>query len=222
VSVCFGDEADAFGELGVIEGSKGGVEMAEALDSLKPDAQVEAPRLDDIVDVQGVKTSSLERRQHLVGRWKGSGRPLDARECDEQAADRYVGEEAPDEDATTVTNDSTEFPGGLGGVFVIEAFVPDLTRFRNNGNVSAVAVDLDTVRLDATRHDPVAQRVDSTHIHIDPSGVQLYPVCLRYAWPAELDLMARLAGLRLHQRWDGWQRQPYTTTSPMAVSVYGR
>src|SRR5713101_6663898 len=109
-----------------------------------------------------------------------------------------------------------------GGTFVIEAFVPDLTRFRNNSNVSAVAVETETVRLDVSRHDPVAQRVDATHIHIGAAGVQLYPVSLRYAWPSELDLMARLAGLLLRERWDNWHRHPYTTTSPMAVSVYSR
>jgi len=78
------------------------------------------------------------------------------------------------------------------------------------------------VRLDVSRHDPVAQRVDATHIHIGAAGVQLYPVSLRYAWPSELDLMARLAGLLLRERWDNWHRHPYTTTSPMAVSVYSR
>ncbi len=109
-----------------------------------------------------------------------------------------------------------------GGSFVVEAFVPDLTRFRNNSAVSAIGVDVEMVRLDATHHDPISQRVDSAHIHITQAGIQLYPVSLRYAYPPELDLMGRLAGLRLEQRWDGWQRQPYTTTSPMTVSVYRR
>ena len=107
------------------------------------------------------------------------------------------------------------------GRFVVEAFVPDLTRFRKNGNVSAIAVGVDTVRLDVSRHDPIGRRVDATHVHIGASGVELYPVSLRYAWPAELDLMARLAGLRLVERWDGWRREPFTGTTPMAVSVYG-
>jgi len=108
-----------------------------------------------------------------------------------------------------------------GGTFVIEAFVPDLTRFRNDGNVSAVSVGVDSVRLDVSRHDPVLQRVDASHVLIAGSGVEVYPVSLRYAWPAELDVMAQLAGLRLVERWDDWERQPFTTRSPMAVSVYG-
>ena len=108
------------------------------------------------------------------------------------------------------------------GSFVIEAFVPDVTRFHNNGNVSAVSVGVDKVLLDVSRHDPVAQRIDASHIHFGDGGVELFPVSLRYAWPSELDLMARSAGLRLHERWDGWNRQPFTTTSRMAVHVYGR
>jgi SAM-dependent methyltransferase len=107
------------------------------------------------------------------------------------------------------------------GSFVIEAFVPDLGRFRNNGSVSAVSAGVDTVRLDVSRHDPLGQRVDATHVHIGPGGIELFPVSLRYAWPAELDLMAQLAGLRLRERWDSWDRQPFTTTTPMAISVYG-
>jgi hypothetical protein len=48
----------------------------------------------------------------------------------------------------------------------------------------------------------------------------MYPIELRYAWPSELDLMARLAGLRLRERWNGWRRQPFTAFSGMHVSVY--
>ena len=46
------------------------------------------------------------------------------------------------------------------------------------------------------------------------------PVEMRYAWPAELDLMARLAGMRLEGRWAGWRREPFTAVSPAHVSVY--
>jgi hypothetical protein len=51
--------------------------------------------------------------------------------------------------------------------------------------------------------------------------VQLFPIVQRYSWPSELDLMARTAGLRLRERWDGWHREPYTATGNV-VSVYGR
>jgi SAM-dependent methyltransferase len=108
------------------------------------------------------------------------------------------------------------------GVFVLEGFVPDLGRFRQHQNVSAIKVELDTVMLDAARHDPVEQRVDAQHVFIRESGIRLQPVRIRYAWPAELDLMARLAGLRLRERWGAWDRSPFGADSQRHVSVYER
>ncbi len=108
------------------------------------------------------------------------------------------------------------------GVFVIEAFVPDLTRFVRGQVVNASRVENDAVLLDVSRHDPVAQRVVSQQVVLTEGGVRLFPVQIRYAWPAELDLMARLAGLRLRHRWAGWRREPFTAASGMHVSVYER
>jgi SAM-dependent methyltransferase len=109
------------------------------------------------------------------------------------------------------------------GVFVIEAFVPSyLMRLRDDQYVDAEAIGVDEVRLDVARHDPVAQRLDESHVVLTPAGVRLYPIVCRYAWPAELDLMARLAGLRLKDRWGGWNEEPFTASSRSHVSVYGR
>jgi SAM-dependent methyltransferase len=109
------------------------------------------------------------------------------------------------------------------GVFVIEAIVPSyLMRLRDDQYVDAEAIGVDEVRLDVARHDPVAQRLDESHIVLTPAGVRLYPVVCRYAWPAELDLMARLAGLRLKDRWGGWNEEPFISSSRSHVSVYGR
>jgi SAM-dependent methyltransferase len=108
------------------------------------------------------------------------------------------------------------------GVFVIEVFFPDLARFDRGQRMQATAVDADRVMLDASRHDPVAQRVDSSHIVITEAGMKLYPVIVRYAFPPELDLMARLAGLHLRERWGGWRREPFAASSQRHVSVYGR
>jgi hypothetical protein len=55
---------------------------------------------------------------------------------------------------------------------------------------------------------------------ITESGNRLFPVRLRYAWPSEMDLMARLAGMRLRERWGGWHREPFTDESVKHVSVY--
>jgi SAM-dependent methyltransferase len=106
------------------------------------------------------------------------------------------------------------------GVFVVEAFVPDLARYNRQQAISAVNIGADEVRLDASRLDLLTQQVTSQHIHITEQGIRLYPVKLRFAWPAEFDLMARLAGLRLRERWASWERAPFTAHSGKHISVY--
>jgi SAM-dependent methyltransferase len=107
-----------------------------------------------------------------------------------------------------------------GGCFAMEAFVPDVARFDRGQRVHAIDVDVDRVRLDVSLHRPVEQRVDGQHLVITGEGVRLVPVALRYAWPPELDLMARLAGLRLRHRWGGWDRASFDDDSKKHVSVY--
>lgn len=106
------------------------------------------------------------------------------------------------------------------GVFLIDAFVPDVARFARGAYTQASQVETDHVMLDVSRHDPLGQRIVSSHVWITDGGVRLYPVHLRYAWPSELDLMARLAGLRLRDRWGGWRGEPFTADSARHVSVY--
>jgi SAM-dependent methyltransferase len=109
------------------------------------------------------------------------------------------------------------------GSFVVEAFVPAfLYRLRNDQYVDAEAIRVDEVRLDVLRHDMATQMIEESHVSLSAAGVRLNPVVQRYAWPSELDLMARLAGLRLQSRWGGWNREPFTSTSSTHVSVYGR
>ena len=64
--------------------------------------------------------------------------------------------------------------------------------------------------------------LEESHVSLSPAGIQLFPIVARYAWPSELDLMARIAGLRLQNRWGGWQHEPFTAASTRHVSVYGR
>jgi SAM-dependent methyltransferase len=108
------------------------------------------------------------------------------------------------------------------GRFVLEAFLPDPARFDRGQRTQTTLVDVDRVMLETSRHDPVEQRVDSAHVVITEEGTRLYPVSIRYAYPSELDLMARLAGLALLDRWGGWRREPFTAASARHVSVYGR
>lgn len=109
-----------------------------------------------------------------------------------------------------------------GGLFVVEAFVPDLARFDRDQRTEAFEVGVDRVRLDVVVHDPVEQLITGSHVVITEEGVRLYPFRMRYAWPSELDLMARLSGLRLRERYGGWRREPFTGASDRHVSVYER
>ena len=71
-------------------------------------------------------------------------------------------------------------------------------------------------------HDPVAQTLDYQRVFVTEQGTRLAPLAMRYAWPSELDLMARLAGLELRERWGWWDRSPFTAESTSHVSVYAR
>ena len=109
------------------------------------------------------------------------------------------------------------------GVFVLEAFVPDLASFdSHHQRVSNYGRRLDRVAINAAYLDPSTQVVEGVNTLITEKGIRLLPIVLRYAWPAELDLMARLAGLRLRSRWAGWQKEPFGPDSGSHVSVYGR
>jgi SAM-dependent methyltransferase len=106
------------------------------------------------------------------------------------------------------------------GSFVIEAFMPDLAKFDRGQRISTSVISDERTILNVSKLDAVAQRVRSQHIVIDDAGTHRYPVEVRFAYPAELDLMARIAGMRLRERWGGWDRRPFTSDSGNHVSVY--
>ncbi len=107
------------------------------------------------------------------------------------------------------------------GVFLIEAFVPNLARFDQHQTVRATHVSEKWVRLEVSQHDPIAQQSISQHVLLSQAETRLYPVKIRYAWPTELDLMARLAGLSLQHRWSSWAKAEFNTASKNHISVYG-
>jgi SAM-dependent methyltransferase len=108
------------------------------------------------------------------------------------------------------------------GAFVIQAFVPDMTRFDRGQRVDVTDVDADGASISASVLDPVTQTVTTQHLFVSSAGMRMLPTRLRFAWPAELDLMAQLAGLRLCERFESFERRPFTAASPTHVSVYGR
>lgn len=110
-----------------------------------------------------------------------------------------------------------------GGSFVVEGGLPsEWYRLRNFQYVDVEGLGVGEVRLDMARYDPVEQRLEETHVALTSAGIRLNPIVTRYAWPSELDLMARLAGLRLKERWGSWNREPFTGASTNCISVYGR
>jgi len=108
------------------------------------------------------------------------------------------------------------------GVFVTETFMPDMKRFQHDQNISLAAMDDGYLRIDVSKHDPVQQLIYSQHVAWTESGARFYPVRLRYIWPSELDLMARLAGLKLTQRWSDWNKSPFTRDSVKLISLFSR
>jgi len=106
-----------------------------------------------------------------------------------------------------------------GGCFVVELVVPDLRRLPPGDDAQVFAHAPGYVGYDRYI-DLVAQQAMSHHFHADESGVREERTPFRYVWPSELDLMARLAGMSLRDRWAGWDRSPFTGESRSHVSIY--
>jgi hypothetical protein len=109
-----------------------------------------------------------------------------------------------------------------GGMFVMQAFMPALTLYHRGSRVAVIDLDVDRAIMDLARLDPVRQEIMATHVFLEGGRIESYPVKMRYAWPSELDLMARLGGLRLRERWSGWDRHPFGPSSGQHVSVWER
>lgn len=106
------------------------------------------------------------------------------------------------------------------GKFLLELFVPDLSRFERHQPALITGINEGDVVLDAAQHDLLSQRVSSRAIIIGEDTIRVIPVEIRYAWPSELDLMARLAGFRLANRWADWDRTPFGRGATKHISVY--
>ena len=109
---------------------------------------------------------------------------------------------------------------GPGGRLVLECYAPYPMTKLPAKNVLTYALRPDEVTLMPTHHDEVEQRLEVNIVVLREDGIRLYPSSVRYAWPPEIDLMARLAGLRLVERWADWTRQPFGPGADGHVSVY--
>jgi SAM-dependent methyltransferase len=105
-----------------------------------------------------------------------------------------------------------------GGRFVIEVHVPELRRLPPGQNV--VPFHVSETRWAYDIYDTATQAMSSNYVTFGGGAAEYRSIPFRYVWPAELDLMAQLAGLRLAERWDGWTREPFTSDSRRHVSVW--
>jgi SAM-dependent methyltransferase len=105
-----------------------------------------------------------------------------------------------------------------GGCFVIEVGVPQLQRLPPGETVRAFA--LTPTHLGFDEFDVANQGLISHHYSLRDGELELVSMPFRYVWPSELDLMARLAGMTLRERWAGWRREPFTSDSTDHVSVW--
>ncbi len=105
-----------------------------------------------------------------------------------------------------------------GGCFLIEVGIPELRRLPPGETIRAFHVS-DT-RWGLDEYDVAVQGLTSHHFEIVDGRAERLSIPFRYTWPAELDLMAQLAGMRLRERWSGWKREPFTSESRKHVSVW--
>jgi len=111
-----------------------------------------------------------------------------------------------------------------GGLFLIEVGVPDLRRLPPGQDTVPFTVAPGREGggyLGFDQYDTATQQFTSNHVTVSADGKGRFRrIPFRYAWPAEMDLMARIAGLSLKHRWAGWDRSPFTAESTTHVSVW--
>ena len=107
---------------------------------------------------------------------------------------------------------------GPGGRFLIEVIVPGWQRLPPGERFQVFDVSPNHVGFDEI--DVVTQASVSHHYWIEDGRVDVSAPPFRYVWPAELDLMARIAGMSLRERWGGWSREPFAAESTKHVSVW--
>jgi SAM-dependent methyltransferase len=105
-----------------------------------------------------------------------------------------------------------------GGCFVIEVMIPDLRRLPAGQNIVPLHVSPTKWGFDV--YDIATQTMTSNYVEVTRGRGEYASTPFRYVWPAELDLMAQLAGLRLRERWNGWTREHFTSESRQHVSIW--
>ncbi len=110
----------------------------------------------------------------------------------------------------------------LNGYFIVETAMPHAWISPDQPDyVHAEHVGKETVGLDVARYDPVTQLLEENHIEFTTQGITMSPIVCRLITPGEMDLMARIAGMRLIQRFANWQRSTFDINSKAHISIYG-
>jgi len=105
-----------------------------------------------------------------------------------------------------------------GGCFVIEVEIPALQRLPHGERARPFRVS--PTRLGFDEYDVAVQGLVSHHYWMVDGRFENFSMPFRYVWPSELDLMARLAGMTLRERWSDWNRAPFTNDSTKHISVW--
>jgi SAM-dependent methyltransferase len=108
-----------------------------------------------------------------------------------------------------------------GGALVVETIMPSVL-FRRDPFLLVESVEPDEVRIHVGQIDAAQQLMSSAHVVLGGEGIRIYPIKGRFALLGELDLMARVGGLKLRERWGGWKHEPLTPRAMRQVSVYER
>lgn len=106
------------------------------------------------------------------------------------------------------------------GKFVIEALMPKPGSYDGGRKVTLADASDERVIVNVSENNPLAQTIQNRQVVLSPSGIEIHPIRIRYSWPSELDLMAQLAGLRLHARWSDWDGNPFTADGQRHISIY--
>ena len=110
----------------------------------------------------------------------------------------------------------------VDGYFVVEAALPHTWIAPDKSDyVHAEHVGTNTVVLDVARYDPVTQLLEENHVRLTANGITMSPIVCRLITPGEMDLMARIAGLHLVERFANWQQSAFDIHSSAHISVYG-
>lgn len=110
----------------------------------------------------------------------------------------------------------------VDGRFIVETAVPHAWITPGKSDyVHAEQIDTNAVLLDVARYDPATQLLEENHVRLTPNGITMRPIVCRLITPGEMDLMARIAGMRLIERFANWQRTTFDIHSGAHISIYG-